>query len=343
MPRLGLKDIAQALGVSESTVSLALNDRPTVNAITKQRVLDYVAEVGYSPNPMARGLATQKTMTIGLVCPDTENPYYGSLVRHVADSCEQLNYSLMLSLSGGSLEREARILKNFVDKQVDGVVIMPQNAASNPYAKLGAFADAGIPLVFCTSFYSGFEDVCVRGDYAQGAFELTSWLLQNGHRELWYLVTEDVSVPVASERIRGYQQAFEAQGVPLDPDWIVPCREISSASGATIVRDLLQHRDLPDGILALNDYMAFGVIRELEDLGYAVPQDVSVAGYDDVFYASLATVQLTTVRQDLEETSNRCVSLLMSMIDHPSSRDDAPATDRLVPQSLVVRGTTARP
>ena len=337
MARLGLKDVAKALGVSESTVSLALNNRPNVKPETRKRVLEYVEQVGYAPHPMARGLAIQKTMTIGVVCPDTENPYYGSLINHITDACEQYGYSLLLSLSGDDPKREATILRSFIDRQVDGVVIMPINAAENAHVDLNRFTEANIPFVFSTSCYSGYDDDCVRGDYYRGAYGLTRWMLEHGHRSLWYLVTEDQRVPVAAERLRGYRDAFADLRLPHDENWVVGCREISGESGARVATALLAERDAPDGILALNDYMAFGVVRAIRALGLKVPQDISVAGYDDVPFAEIAGVPLTTVRQNLDLIAIRSVERLMDKI---LGEPQPPKSELLIAPTLVIRETT---
>jgi LacI family transcriptional regulator len=334
--RTSLKDIARALGISEATVSLALNGRP-VRAETRRRVLEYVDHVGYTPHPLARGLALQRSMMVGLVCPDTENPYFGSLVKHVSEHMSEHGYSLVLSLSQDNPQREADILKSFVDKSFDGAIVMPLDVRDNPAADFSQFDRFGIPVVFCTSYYASHKATCVRSDYYDGAYQLTRHLLETGHRELWYLVTADPDLPVASERLRGYAQAYRDLGVERSDDWVIPCDEVTSASGYEVVSELVASRPLPDGILALNDYMAFGVVRALHEKGVRVPDDVSVAGYDDVFYSRIAGTPLTTVRQDLDVLAQRCVELLVAQM-----RGEAPGTDEqvIIPSTLVVRQTT---
>lgn len=337
MKSVTLKDIARALGLSEATVSLALNDRPTVNRDTRQRVLDYVATLDYTPNPMARGLALQRTMTVGLVCPDTENPYYGSFVKHISNYCSTFGYSLALSPSNNSPEQEAAAVKGFVDRKFDGIIVMPLDHRTNPHKEFWSFRDRNVPFVFCTSYYEGFEDDCVRSDYYDGAYQLTRYLLEHGHRELWYLVTEDRGIPVASERLRGYYDAHRDLGLQVDPSWVVGCREVNSTSGYVVTKSLLESRPAPDGILALNDYMAFGVMRALQETGLRVPLDISVAGYDDVFYSKIAGTALTTVRQEMSEISATCVRMLVERIRGESS-DGTVA--RMIKSTLVLRETT---
>jgi len=337
MKNVTLKDIARALGISEATVSLALNDKPTVSRKTRQRVLEYVAALDYTPNPLARGLALQRTMTIGLVCPDTENPYYGSFVKHISNYCARYGYSLALSPSNNSEEQEAWVVKSFVERKHDGIIVMPLDARTNSREEFWTFVEREVPFVFCTSYYDGYEQDCVRSDYPDGAYQLTRYLLEHGHRDLWYLVTEDQEIPVSAERLRGYRQAYRDLGIEADPSWVIPCHQVNSTTGYEATRRLLTERPAPDGILALNDYMAFGVMRAVQEAGLAVPDDISVAGYDDVFYARIAGTPLTTVRQDLAEISASCVRLLVERMRKAPLGEDV---RRIIPSTLVVRETT---
>ena len=127
MGNITLKDIAKKAGVSEATVSLVLNNKSVVNSRTRERVLKCIEEMNYKPNPLARGLALRKSMTIGLVCPDSENPYYGKLMKLLGHYCNQYGYSLVLGVSNNNPDMETRIMENFVDKQYDGIIVLPLN------------------------------------------------------------------------------------------------------------------------------------------------------------------------------------------------------------------------
>ena len=333
---VSLRDIAAALGISEATVSLALNNRPT-SARTRERILKYAAEVGYSPNPLARGLATNRTLTIGLVCPDTENPYYGSFVRGINDHAEAAGYSLFLALSGYDAKREATLIQALVDRKVDGIIVLPLDLPRNDRIDINRITRLGVPIIFGSSFYEGFEPRTVMSDYEGGSYALTHHMLQHGHRSLWYLVTEDASAPVAAMRIDGYRRAYHEAELEPEATWIISCEGRNSAEAAyQRTRELLRSRVRPDGILSMNDYMAFGVLRALHELQIEVPDEVSVAGYDDVFYASITNTSLTTVRQDIDAISARCVRRLLRAIEEPTSSGGLD----LIATQLVVRNST---
>ena len=189
MVNVTLKDIAQKLNISEATVSLALNNYPGVSKKTKARVLQCAEEMDYVPNPIARGLATRRTMTIGLVCPDSENPCYGKIIKRITYYCEQCGYSVLLGISDGDVKREASVIRQFISCHVDGIVILPVDILNNDAPVFNTLRQHELPCVFTFSYYTGFEDDCVLTDYAAGSYELTKRMLKAGHRTIWYFVT----------------------------------------------------------------------------------------------------------------------------------------------------------
>lgn len=338
MRNITLKDIAKRAGVSEATVSLVLNNKSVVNIRTRERVLRCMEEMNYKPNPLARGLALKKSMTIGLVCPDSENPYYGRLMKLLGHYCNLFGYSLVLGVSNSDVEIETKIIENFVEKQYDGIIVLPLNVRNNGSRVFQEIREKNIPIVFCTSYYTGFKKDCVLTDYAQGSYLLTRHLLENGHRKLWYFVTSDRKLPVSMERIRGYKRAYEEKGLKPEESWIVRCESISVEYGHKRTLELLSEGQRPDGILALNDYMAYGIKKAVAEYGYRIPEDISLAGYDDVFYQLIAEKPLTTVHQDMESLAENTVNLLMKKMNRDFKPDQEVC--RLIPPSLVVRGTT---
>ena len=338
MGNITLKDIAKKAGVSEATVSLVLNNKSVVNIRTRERVLKCMEEMNYRPNPLARGLALKKSMTIGLVCPDSENPYYGKLMKLLGHYCNKYGYSLVLGVSNNDIKIETRIMENFVDKQYDGIIVLPLNIRKNESKVFTEIKENGIPIVFCTSYYTGFKKDCVLTDYAEGSYLLTKHLLQRGHRELWYFVTSDKKLPVSQERILGYKRAYEEMGLKVKKEWIVGCEDISVEYGYSLTKEMLDQGRYPDGILALNDYMAYGIKKAILECNLRIPEDISLAGYDDVFYQLIADKPLTTVHQDMESLAANTVELLMQKMNKDFKPEVPPK--QLICPSLVVRGTT---
>jgi len=340
MKNVTLKDIAKKVGVSEATISLVLNNKDVVNAKTREKVLRCIKEMNYIPNPLARGLALHKSMTVGLVCPDSENPYYGKLMKLLSHYCNEYGYSLVLAVSNNDFNVEAAIVRNFVDKKFDGIIVLPLNIKENAHPVFKELMERKIPTVFCTSYYESFKEDCVLTDYAQGSYLLTKHLLELGHRELWFFVTKDQSIPVTKYRLDGMKKAYSEMNLELKDEWIVGCDTIDVEYGYEKAKALLESEKQPDGILALNDYMAYGIKRAIVECGYRIPEDISLVGYDDVFYHLISEQPLTTVHQHLDSLARNTVELLMQKMN-----DDYEVKNpiqKVIQPSLVIRKTTSR-
>lgn len=333
-----IRDIAERLGLSQATVSMALNNKPVVNERTRAKILKCARDMRYTPNLLARGLALQRSLTIGVVCPDTENPCFGSMIKHISNQSKEYGYSVIVSVSQGDMSEEARCIQNFIDRKCDGIIIMPTDNVENDAEIFLRLRETGTPVVFCISYYRDFGGDCVMTDYADGSYKLTKYLLELGHRELWYLVTENTDIPVSRLRVEGYRRAYEEMGIPCDPCWIIGCRDINYKNGYQKIVQELNRRPAPDGILSLNDYTTFGVIRAAKEMWLRIPEDISIAGYDDVFYAKFATTPLTTVRQDLEGIARNALKLLLAKMNG-APRPEEPI-QRLLEPVLVTRETT---
>jgi len=306
-----------------------------VSPKTRERVLKAARALGYSPNTLARGLVTRRTHSIGLVVTDIENPFFGSLTRYVDEFTREAGYNLILSVSNDELELEARIVQDFIGKRVDGVIIVPTIL---PRRDLSYFADLKrhrIPWVFSTSYYPGVPCECVMADLEQGSYELTQHLLKQGHRGILLLVSNNREVVPSKLRIQGFRRAFEESGLALDRRRIVECERTDFDCGySTALRFVRKVR--PDAVVAINDIMALGAKRAIKELGYAIPEEVSVAGYDDVIFSSIPEIPLTTVRQNIRRIGRLTVELLLKQIK------GRPAAARVhwVRPNLVIRKST---
>lgn len=338
MVNVTLKDIAQKLNISEATVSLALNNYPGVSKKTKERVLQCAEEMNYVPNPIARGLATRRTMTIGLVCPDSENPCFGKIIKRITYYCEQCGYSVLLGISDGDVKREASVIRQFISCHVDGIVILPVDTLNNDAPVFNTLRQHELPCVFTFSYYPGFEDDCVLTDYAAGSYELTKRMLKAGHRTIWYFVTKELELPVTKLRLEGWKRAYEEMGLEWKQEWIIPCDYTDSGFAYYIAGRVLNERVAPDAICTLNDYMASGVRKAILDAGFRIPEDISLAGYDDTMDIFYMDMPMTSVRQDLDGLAKETVRLLMQKINHTDGEKDP--VQRVILPELAIRKTT---
>lgn len=330
-----LKDVAQKARVSEATASLVLNCKKGVNTKTRERVLTAAQALGYTPNTIARGLATRRTRSIGLVVTDIENPFFGSVTRFVDEAILARGYTLVLSVSNDDPDLEGRIISYFIGKRVEGVIIVPTISQRESFPYFADLERHKIPFVFSTAFYPGVEGDCVMSDLRKGAYLLARYILGLGHRSVLFLVSDDRAAPVSRLRIEGLEKAFREASLPMDRLQIVQCARTNFSAAYSCTRDALD-KGRPDAIIAINDIMALGAERAVRERGLRIPADVSVCGYDDVIFSRIAEVPLTTVRQDIKRLCEKTVDVLFSRI---SGERTATSLHRVQPE-LVIRTST---
>ena len=330
-----LKDVADVLGVSEATVSLALNQRPGVNAETRKRVLETARQLGYTPNHIARGLAMNKTHTLGLIVTDIENPFFGTLTKHIDEAARELGYGLVFSVSNNDIDEEESILATFVGKRLDGIIIIPSVYHRRNKDTFERMNESSLPYVFATSYYPGLEADCVMTDLAKGSYELTKYLLDQGYRKIGFLSTADKVTPPTRLRLSGYYKALEHAGLPRTSRRIIECHRPDYFSGYDAVT-ALDVAELPEAIIAINDILALGAQHALLERGLRIPEDISVAGYDDVIFSSLSEIPLTTVKQDIPHIAKTAVEMLVERVEHVNT----PIRSVRIKPELVVRSST---
>ena len=326
-----LEDVARRLGVSKATVSLALNGSPRVNERTRERVLAVSREMGYHPNPYARRLVTQKSRLIGLIVPDIENVYYASLVRHVSDALNRAGYALSVATSSNTRLTERKIIGEMLESRVDALLLAPVNAPGGSTAYLSAADDAGVPLLFVTSIYADLARPCVMCDLYGGMKALMARLYENGRRRI-ALLTGPKDVYCLDLRERGWRDFLVEHDLPAEA--ALHLSEVSYEAALTALRD--DPLQSVDAAVCVNDMMALGAVNALLARGVRVPEDVAVAGYDDVIFSRVSPVPITTVRQDVRALAAAAVDRLLDMIEH---RDPA-ETVTLLPCTLIEREST---
>lgn len=330
--RATIKQVAQAAGVSVATASVALNDKPGVSEQTRERVVQVARELNYVANDSARFLKTLRSNNLGLIVPDIENPFYGSLVRAFNHHAEQYGYRILLGVSEEDSNREAELINALVGKGVDGILLAPAATSYQSPGHLRMLQRLRVPTLFCTSYVPGIDAPCVMCDLRRGAYEMVSYLLRRGCRRIFLLTTER-SMLYSQWRIDGYRQAFADAGLVCDPSWIYETNP-RLEFGYQFVRQAWKRR--PDAIFAINDFMAMGVMKALREMHVRIPEDVSVAGCDDLIFSQLMAVPLSTVQQPVEQMCERSVKSLVSMIEH----GEHPEPLQLLEPQMRVRNTT---
>jgi LacI family transcriptional regulator len=323
-------DVARAAGVSQATVSRVLSGSPKVAPATRQRVLAALAETGYTPNLVARAMKTRRTGTIGVVVATITNPFYPHLIEALATALGEANYRMILWTTEGAGETSA--LQAIRQGVVDGLVFTTVTPESRPLVEALAL---GEPVVLVNR---GVERVgCdqVRTDNVGGAVAMAAYLLRGGHRRIG-LISGLASASTAVEREAGFRKGLAEHGAPMD-ETLFRRTDFSHEQGKAAMRELLSATSPPTAVFCVNDLTAFGAIDGARSLGLAVPEDVEVAGFDDIDMASWEGYDLTTVRQPIDEMAHSAIELLHARIRQP---DRAPQQVTF-PSNVVVRGSTA--
>jgi len=327
-----MRDVAERAGVSVSSVSHVINETRPVSDELRERVLTAMQELGYQPNLLARGLRRGETHTLGMITPDSANPFFAEVTRGVEDTSFEQGYNVILCNSDGDLEKELVYANVLAEKRVDGILFVAAGVSTEHILALQA---QRMPLVVVDRDIPNVAVDSVLTDNAQGGKLATQHLIDLGHRRIG-CITGPSDVTPSADRVTGYRQALEESGIPVDEALIVKGK-FQYESGYRAARQLLSMDDAPTAIFACNDLMAVGAIRAALELGRQVPADLSIVGFDDVRLASFVNPPLTTIAQPKYEMGVVAATMLLERIRDP----DIPPRQRVLDTSFLLRQSTA--
>ena len=334
-------DVAELAGVSSSTVSRTFSKPELISKRTRERVLAAAQRLEYRPNPLASSLKTKKTLLVGLLTADIQNPFIAAIARGVQDRVKGERYLSVICGTDGDPEEELELLREMVARKIDGFVVMAPHAA--PSAELDAYLwelhTRGVPLAFIGDRFKNGETDFVTDLPQAGAVAAVSHLLALGHPYVACL-----GGPYSRRgggginRWLGYQEALLAHGLPVDPAWVLET-EMTREGGYLGMMRLLDSPAPPTAVFALNDLMALGAVDACMARGLNVPEEVSVVGFDDIPAAAVARVPLTTVAQPAYELGYGAADLLLGRLEDPQR----PPQGRVLHCELRVRESAAPP
>jgi DNA-binding LacI/PurR family transcriptional regulator len=329
-------DIAKRAHVSIATVSKVLSGRPYVSTKTRRRVLDVVAELNYVPNAAARTLAGERTGVIGVVITYDPHDLFADpnllqILYGIDTEVTHHDYALLLSTARSAEDRHSAFKRLLGARRVDGVLV----DTGHDDEGVDLLVEQGYPCVVVG--YSSLDLPSVHPDDYTGAGLLTEHLLKLGHRRIGVIDGPSPSSLAMQTRLRGHQEMLAAWGVPVVAEYRVH-GTFRSASGFTGAKALMDLDPRPTAIFAFNDRMAFGAIQWLREHGYRVPEDISVAGFDDIASAEHLEPPLTTVRQSPMVTGQRAASILFDLIGQQQIEE----REVVLPVYLVERRSTAQ-
>lgn len=325
-------DIAGALGISKSTVSRALTDSYDVNKETKQRVLDYAKTHNYEPNPMAKGLRERKTYTIGVVVPELKNNFFAQVIEGLDEVLYKKGYHLVISQSYESLEREVAVVNHLASRSVDGLVISV-SAKTNQYQHFETLKKNGLPIVFFDRVPEVFEGHQVVVDNKKVAFTATDMLIKKGHKKILQLIHAK-TLSISQERLQGYQEALQANGIAFDETMVYHCDYVSTEINEIeqALTTLIQ-TEKPEAIFSCGDRITTIVYACLEKLNIKIPDDISFVGFSNNTLVDLINPDITVIRQPAQEMGSAAAELLLQLIE---SRKPTKVFERRIFQPIIL-------
>ncbi len=328
-----IDQVAKKAGVSKATVSRVLNDSKPVREETRQRVMQAIKELDFKPNPAARSLVSKKSRIIGVIVTDIANLFVSVLVKGIEDIAYSKNYNIFICNSHGSAQKEVKLLQMLKNKRVDGIIFLTSQLISEHKS---FFQKSALPISLVNVSYDGNNIIGVRIDNRKAAYDITCYFLQKGHRHIGMIRAPLEDLDTGKERFLGYCQALQEYGLSLNEE-LIATGDLEAQDGYRLTSALLKNNK-PDAFVVACDLMAFGVIKAIFDQGYNVPEDIEVAGFDDVPMASYYNPTLTTVRQPIEEMGQLAAEKLIKLIEGEGDREG----EMVLPYQIIFRQSTNR-
>jgi LacI family transcriptional regulator len=305
-----IRDVAQLAEVSTTTVSRVINGSGDVSEARRQRVERAIGELAYIPNAVARHLRSKRTKTIALILSDITNPFFTTIARGVQDTAGPRGYAVTFANTDESEAQEWEYLRTLVQRQVDGVLLVPAGRSPEPFRLLRS---QGIPAVLLDRRISVRQLDEVRCDSEAGAYGLVRHLLGLGHRRI-AVITGRRDISTSFDRVAGYKRALASASVPVDRK-LIRYDSFSLAGGYRMTRQILAIQPRPTAILATNNFIAFGALRALREANLKVPDDLSLVTFDDLPEEWHDDPFLTVLAQPAYELGRQAAELLFERLE----------------------------
>lgn len=329
-------EVAKRAGVSKATVSRVLSGNGYVSQETKDRVFQAIDESGYRPNLLARNLATKRTQTLGLVVTNTlyHGVYFSELLFHAARMTEERGRQLILADGKHSAEEEREAIQYLLDMRCDAIIIYPRFLSVDEMDAI--IQDHSQPVMVLNRRLRKNSSHCVWSDHIASSEAAVTQLIKLGHRDIAF-ITGSLDSPTGIERLSGYKAALAQHQIQLRESLIVEGKW-NPASGAAGVSTLLARGETFSALVASNDDMAIGAIKQLHESGIATPAAVSVIGFDDVAIAPYIVPSLSSVRVPVTEMIKETISRLIFMLDGGDFTSQQNFAGELILRDSVVAG-----
>lgn len=311
MNKITIKDIAEQLGLSASTVSRAITNKSDVNEETKKLILEKADELHYRPNVISRGLRSNQSFSVGVVVPELMTSFFAEALSGINTVLRAHNYQTIICQSDESAEREKTNVDFLISRHVDGIIISCTNNNLNSRFYQDIIS-SGIPIVFFNRVCKDVNAPKVIIDDKKWAFSATEHMIKQGCRRIVHF-TGPENISVSENRKEGYLEALKEYGIPFDSSLIIPCG-ISLEDGQNAAKRILRMKRKPDGLFTTSDASAIGAMKELMKAGWHIPNDIAVVGFSESKLAKIIEPNLTSVEQPTRELGASAARVLLEWL-----------------------------
>ncbi|RLQ92286.1 LacI family DNA-binding transcriptional regulator [Falsibacillus albus] len=324
-----IQDVARVAEVSIATVSRVINNQGGVRKATEERILKAIEETGYIRNAAARSIKIKDTKTIGVIVPDINNPFFPSVMAGIEQKARENGYLAILASTNESTVVEGEILKNFIERGVDGVILTTANEAGD---HLKQVHEQGIPVVAVDRSIQRYDCDTVLVDNVKGSYQAVQHMILQGHEKIAIICGPQNTTP-GRERFIGYKKALEDYNIPLDERYIIQ-GDFGERSGYLAAKELHDLEERPTAIFASNNLMTIGCVKAVSALDWKLGEEVSFFGFDDVEIATFVNPKLSVVSRPMHAVGEIAFQLLHERIQF---KEPLPKREYKLSPELIVR------
>ena len=335
-----IKDIAKALGLSNSTVSRALRDSYEISIETKKTVLEYAGRMNYRPNPIALSLKERRTRSIGIVVSEIANSFFSQAINGIESIARERGYNVIITQTQESAEREIDNIQHLASRSVDGILISLSSKTTD-LSYLTSLHEKGMPVVFFDRVADEIKTHKVITNNYQGAYDATVHLITSGFKQIAFLGNA-AHLSIIKERMAGYMDAHRDHQLPVNEAMIKYCAHggMIYEEAEDALKSLLKARKKPDAILACADKLTTNCLRYFNKNKIRVPEDIALVGFSNLVLTELLKPSLSVIRQPAFEIGQQAIELLLQLIE--SKRPVRTFEHRSLPAQLFIRESSAK-
>ena len=332
-----IKDIAEKLNISVSTVSRALKDNHEISAQTRKLVQDLAKQLGYKPNPIAVALKTHKSHTIGVIVPQIVSTFFATVVKTIEEVADQHGYNVLVISSNESFQKEQKSIEVLMANRADGIILSLSHETKN-FDHIKMIQDSGTPVVLFDRTTEEINASRVVTDGITAAFQAVQHLVSEGCERIALLCGPE-NITIGGNRIKGYEKALEANHLAVKPELICHCTDFTVEAGKKATQQLLAQDPKPDGIFGITDDLAIGAIEAIKEKGIHIPKEIAIVGFSNTKRSRYMNPTVSSINQFPEKIGRIAAELLFEQL---SSSKHIQIKKEVVNCELVVRESSDR-